>query len=132
MRLSRKTDYAWMFLGMLKREQEGAFVSVAAIAERNRLPQPFFEKIAMRLKVAGLLEARRGVNGGYRLYKNPIDITLAQVAEIFEEQKQVRCLESARPDKSCVHAAVCPVRKDWRTLETKMQKLFEEMTLANP
>ena len=130
MRLSRKTDYAWMFLGMLKREQEGVFVSVAAIAERNHLPQPFFEKIAMRLKAAGLLEAQRGINGGYRLCKNPAGITLAQVAQIFEEQKQVRCLESARPNKLCAHTAICPVRKDWRILEVKMQKIFEETTLA--
>jgi len=115
---------------MLKREQEGVFVSVAAIAERNHLPQPFFEKIAMRLKAAGLLEAQRGINGGYRLCKNPAGITLAQVAQIFEEQKQVRCLESARPNKLCAHTAICPVRKDWRILEVKMQKIFEETTLA--
>lgn len=120
-----------MFLGMLKREQKGTFVSVAEIAKRNRLPQPFFEKIAMRLKSAGLLEARRGIGGGYRLCKNPIKITLAEIAEIFEEQKQVRCLESARADKTCVHAAICPVRSGWQTIEEKMQKIFQETTLNN-
>lgn len=114
---------------MLAAEKTSGFVSVAAIAGRNRLPQPFFEKIAMRLKTAGVLEARRGTNGGYRLGKKPEDITLAEIAKIFEEQKQVRCLESARPDKTCMHAAICPVRKDWRALETKMQKLFKETTL---
>lgn len=119
-----------MFLGMLKRGQEGAFVSVADIARHNRLPQPFFEKIAMRLKMAGLLEARRGIGGGYRLCKKPKDITLADVADIFEERKQVRCLESARSDKTCVHAATCPVRGDWQMVNAKMQKIFKETTLA--
>lgn len=116
---------------MLAAEQKGAFVSVAAIAVRNRLPRPFFEKIAMRLKSAGLLEARRGIGGGYRLCKNPVKITLAEVAEIFEEQKQVRCLESARADKTCMHAAICPVRAGWQTIEEKIQKIFQETTLHN-
>lgn len=129
MRLSRKTDYAWMFLRMLAAEQKGDFVSVAMIAGRNLLPQPFFEKIAMRLKAAGVLEARRGVSGGYRLRKSPKNITLAEIAGIFEEQKQVRCLESARADKTCAHAAICPTRKDWRMLDAKMQKIFKETTL---
>lgn len=118
-----------MFLGMLAAEQKGVFVSVAMIAGRNRLPQPFFEKIAMRLKTAGVLEARRGISGGYRLRKNPKNITLAEIAKIFEEQKQVRCLESARADKTCAHAAICPARKDWKTFDAKIQKLFKETTL---
>ena len=53
--------------------------SVTALATQQDLPAPMLEKLLLRLRRAGLLEARRGRLGGYRLSKTPASINLATV-----------------------------------------------------
>jgi len=43
------------------------------------LPAPFLEQVLLRLRRAGLLEARRGRHGGYRLQRPAGVLSLAEV-----------------------------------------------------
>ena len=53
--------------------------SVRELAELQNLPAPMLEQLLLRLRRAGLLEARRGRLGGYRLALPPPQIALNQV-----------------------------------------------------
>ena len=53
--------------------------SVRELAELQNLPAPMLEQLLLRLRRAGLLEARRGRLGGYRLALPPAQIALNQV-----------------------------------------------------
>ena len=52
--------------------------SVRDIAEAQELPEPMLEQLMLQLRRAGLLEARRGRLGGYRLQRPPAQITVAE------------------------------------------------------
>jgi|APCry1669188879_1035177.scaffolds.fasta_scaffold80510_2 hypothetical protein len=55
--------------------------SVRELAEAQQLPEPLLEQLMLRLRRAGLLEARRGRLGGYRLARPAAAIPLAAILE---------------------------------------------------
>lgn len=53
--------------------------SVNDLAAAQALPAPYLEQLLLRLRRAGLIQARRGRKGGYRLVGHPAELTLARV-----------------------------------------------------
>ncbi len=53
--------------------------SVADIASSQELPAPMLEQLLLQMRRSGLLEARRGRQGGYRLARPAAQIAVAQV-----------------------------------------------------
>jgi Rrf2 family protein len=53
--------------------------STQQLATSQRLPEPMLEQLLLRLRRAGVLEARRGRHGGYRLAQPAAAISLAAV-----------------------------------------------------
>ena len=55
--------------------------SVKELAQAQALPEPYLEQLLLRLRRAGVLEARRGRNGGYRLACPPAELPLGRVLD---------------------------------------------------
>jgi hypothetical protein len=55
--------------------------SITAIASAQGLPQPMLEQLLLQLRRSGLVEARRGRYGGYRLGRPAREIPVAAVLE---------------------------------------------------
>ena len=53
--------------------------STHALATAQHLPEPMLEQLLLRLRRAGLLDARRGRVGGYRLTRPARDISMDQI-----------------------------------------------------
>lgn len=77
---SRHALFAMMELAA----QPGRQVSAAEIAEKYRLSGNHLAKVLRRLGRAGLVEAARGIGGGYRLTADPEQITLLELVALFE------------------------------------------------
>ena len=85
MSLPAKTEYACLAvleLAAWYTTQEP--VRVKAIAERQGVPSPFLVQILLQLKSAGIVESTRGAAGGYRLVRDPAQLTLGEVVAIIE------------------------------------------------
>jgi len=53
--------------------------STHALATTQQLPEPMLEQLLLRLRRAGLLDARRGRVGGYRLSRPAREISMEQI-----------------------------------------------------
>ncbi|MBM5806185.1 MAG: Rrf2 family transcriptional regulator [Cyanobacteria bacterium M_surface_10_m2_179] len=60
-------------------QQPGHWRSVSEIASHQELPAPMLEQLLLQLRRAGLVEARRGRLGGYRLARPAAQISVAEV-----------------------------------------------------
>jgi Rrf2 family protein len=60
--------------------------STQQLATAQQLPEPMLEQLLLRLRRAGLLEARRGRRGGYRLARPAATISLAAVLDGLGER----------------------------------------------
>jgi len=79
MRLSRKSEYALLALVTLAKNYNSRLVTISDIAEENNTPQKFLEQILILLKQSGYVKSVRGPSGGYKLSKDPAEITTAEV-----------------------------------------------------
>lgn len=54
------------------------------ITERQGIPRRYLEQVMQELVHAGILVGVRGPRGGYRLAREPADITLGEVARVID------------------------------------------------
>ena len=86
LRLSKEERYGIMALIDLSRNTNGTtndestdVVRVRTIAERQDIPTRFLEQIFSKLRQANIVVGKRGPQGGYRLARDPNEITLDSV-----------------------------------------------------
>src|SRR5215470_7184325 len=82
MQVSRKVDYALRaVIHLADDEHRGRACSVPEIAERERIPKQFLEKIIRDLIRSGLVRSQRGPHGGYVLARPAEEVTFRHVIE---------------------------------------------------
>ena len=84
--LGRQVVHALKALLELAEDSPPRWRSVTALAASQALPAPMLEQLLLRLRRSGLLEARRGRVGGYRLARGAPLISLAEVVGALERQ----------------------------------------------
>jgi Rrf2 family cysteine metabolism transcriptional repressor len=84
MKLSKKGEYALRALMDLAFHYGDGVEPIQEIAENGKLPKSFLEQILIILKNTGILESRRGAEGGYRLKRPPEEIRIGEVIRIID------------------------------------------------
>src|SRR5688572_4298060 len=130
-----KAEYGVRLLIQLGIHDGNQPVSLKAIAETERLPLAYLERIAALLKRAGLLEATRGVHGGYLLARPAADITMDQVVlalegaiapmDCFFDDREGRVLCSHESD-----GEHCATKLLWTRVQLGVIKSLQRTTLA--
>ena len=95
-RLGRQQIHALKALVSLAREPAN-WSSVTALATDQDLPAALLEQLLLRLRRAGLVEARRGRLGGYRLALQAEDITLTMVLRALREPRPIASGQTTPP-----------------------------------
>lgn len=78
--IPKKSKYAIKALTALaKVYRERQHLSIAVIAEQEKIPRKFLEAILLQLRNEGLVGSKMGANGGYFLVKHPDEIVLSTI-----------------------------------------------------
>ena len=89
----------------------------------------YLEQILRPLRVAGLIQAVRGKQGGYVLARPPQSITLKDVLEILDgSAAPVDCVDC--PD-SCAMHDVCPTRDTWVEIKFAIERVLDSTTIQD-
>ncbi|HVA36144.1 MAG TPA: Rrf2 family transcriptional regulator [Candidatus Dormibacteraeota bacterium] len=87
MRLSAKSVYAVRaLLELALATDERELMRIEDIARAQGIPERFLPQIMLAMKSAGIVESRRGSQGGYRLARPASAITLADVVRRFDRE----------------------------------------------
>lgn len=128
MRLQITTDYAIRMM-LFMAQQNGEVSTAEAAAARLGMTHSYFSKIAWKIRMAGFLEAVKGPGGGYRIAKNPADITLYDIISVMEGDISInRCLDE---DGFCSRnaAQTCPVHKTLEALQNQMIDTLKSVSI---
>ncbi len=97
MRLAQKTVYAIKAIYSLADNASSQPKTIPVIAAEFEIPAAFLQNIMRELRAAGLVESRRGKDGGYVLAARPENIKVADVVTLFEgELYPVEGIDSAK------------------------------------
>ena len=87
MKISAQLDYACRVMAELGRLYGGGVPAPGEhLAEVEAVPSPFLAQILQKLRHAGLIASRRGVQGGYTLARPPAEISVLDILLAVEGQ----------------------------------------------
>ncbi|HYH21660.1 MAG TPA: Rrf2 family transcriptional regulator [Azospirillum sp.] len=132
--LSQKAKYALRALIMLAEQPDDELVLIADIAERESIPRKFLEAILVELRKSGLLYAKRGKSGGYRLARLPSEISFGEVIRLMDGHiAPIPCASkfNFKPCADCTDPATCSVR--WLMIQVRdaTAEVLDNHTLAD-
>jgi Rrf2 family protein len=94
--MQARAEYGCLaMLELARNYAHGEIVQIRKIADEHHIPQPFLLQVMQDLKRAGLVVSTRGAAGGYRIARDPIDISLADVIDAFEYDAATKPTEQA-------------------------------------
>ncbi|CAB4891204.1 unannotated protein [freshwater metagenome] len=131
MRVSTKGDYACRaLLSLSLHSDEPGPTSVADIARRTGLPQPYLEQILLALKGAGLVRSKRGVGGGYVLARPAAEIRLSEIISAVDGPISLGDFGEPHQDGACNHEGQCVLLAIWKESGELMRRHMDGFTLA--
>ena len=137
-----KAEYGVRLLVDLGQAEGGDPVALKAIAERERLPLAYLERIVALLRKAGFVESTRGARGGYLLTRDPGEIRMDEVIEALDgpiapmscfiddsatDAHKVVCSHHAEVDDS----GPCGTKLLWTRVHGGVVRALQQTTLAD-
>src|SRR4051794_26776018 len=129
MRVSAKTDYALRAAVELAAAPEGTPVKGERLSTSQSIPLRFLENILLQLRHAGIVESRRGADGGYRLARPAAEITLADVIRAIDGP--LAGVSGQRPETLDFKGRSEPLRDVWVAVRASLRGVLEHVTLAD-
>jgi Rrf2 family protein len=130
MQVSRKVDYALRAaIYLATQDLKKTYSSTGEIAEIQRIPKKFLEKIIQDLVRSGLVKSKRGPDGGYSLARPSHEISFQDIIEAVEDPIALNaCVDSK---ENCDLLSRCTMSGVWQEVQRKVDDVFARTTLAD-
>ena len=127
--LSQTSLHATRALAYLVEHRYEEPILARLIGEATGIPRNYLSKIMHSLGAAGILSAERGKNGGYRFARDPSEIRLVEVVDLFQNTAQFRQCLLVRPRCSDEHP--CRIHRRWKPVADTLIRFLEETSIAD-
>jgi len=129
MKMTRASDYAVRCVLHLASKGKGVLVSRREISNAMEIPSPFLGKISQKLAKTGIIEIVQGARGGYRLVRDPEQVSLLQVVEAVTGEIILNgCLSGMG---TCRRQDLCPVHPVWSNVRDQMRRNLAGTSMAD-
>ena len=129
MRISAKADYAVRAAIELAAVPDDNAVPVERIATSQGIPLSFLANILSELRVAGLVRSQRGPEGGYRLAKDPREVTIADIIRAVEGP--LATVRGVKPEEAEYPAPAGHLPRVWIAVRKNLRNVVEHVTVAD-
>lgn len=130
MMISTRGRYALRVMIDLAEHNDGSYIPMKEVAERQELSLKYLERIVPVLTKNKLIKGVHGKGGGYRLNKAPSEYTVGQILRLTEgDLAPVSCLEQGA--EPCKRAAECRTLKMWTDFYKITNEFFDNISIAD-
>lgn len=130
MMISSRGRYALRVLIDLAEHDDGAYIPMKEVANRQDVSLKYLEKILPLLVSAKLVEGLHGKGGGYRLTKSPKDYKVSEVLILTEgDLAPVACMECNA--EKCERADHCRTLPMWTELNRRIMEYLDSVSIAD-
>jgi Rrf2 family protein len=124
-KLSMLADYATTLTCTLA--QLGNNISSQKLALTTKIEVQTIKKVMRLLRIAGIVTASSGCQGGYQLHKPLADIPLSNLIEAIEGPLSLtKC-----PSQACAHQPHCFTQNRWQQIHQEMHGILQRYSLAD-
>ncbi len=127
MKISTRGQYALEALLCLATGDSKHPRSIHSIAEATKLSEGYLEQLFIPLKKAGFVAGSRGVQGGYRLTRNPGEISAFDVLDKMETSlRSVPCQGG-----DCPRKGRCESKDLWDKVSGSLEAILKAVSLED-
>ena len=131
MRLSTKGRYGVRAMFDLAMHSGEGAIALKSVAQRENISEKYLEHLFASLKKAGLIRSVRGAQGGYRLAREPEDITIGDIVRVLEGPiAPTECVIEDEGTGKCERSSDCVMRVVWGNVRDKINDILDDINLA--
>ena len=131
MLVSQKSQYALRSIFELSKHYGKSPVKIANIAQVQAIPPRFLEVILSQLKQLGIVDSRRGSEGGYFLIRSPKELTVGDVMRSIQgSYDPVACIEGGSKDR-CPLYGDCVFLPMWKEVRNAISGIYDNTTFQD-
>ncbi|MGN1134106.1 MAG: RrF2 family transcriptional regulator [Oscillospiraceae bacterium] len=130
MKVSTKGRYAIRLMLDLAMHDNGGYIPIREISQRQNISDKYLEQIISILSRAGFVTSVRGAGGGYRLTHPLKSYTIGMILRVTEGSlAPVPCLESNV--NTCERSTSCAALYVWEKLYDAINDVLDSITLED-
>ncbi len=130
MMVSTKGRYALRVMIDLAENNDGGFIPMREVAERQEISLKYLERILPALVSAHLVEGVHGKGGGYCLTRKPSEYSVGEILRVTEgDIAPVSCVECDA--QTCGREESCRTLPMWKELKERIADYVDHVTLAD-
>lgn len=128
--ISAKGRYALCVMIDLAENNNGSYIPMKEVAERQGLPFKYLARIMPILARNHVVDTIPGKSGGYRLNRKPEEYTLGEILRLIDGKfAPVACL--AYGTEPCEQASQCRTLPVWKNLQNMVDSYLDSITLKD-
>ncbi|MGH2533712.1 MAG: RrF2 family transcriptional regulator [Thermomicrobiales bacterium] len=132
MKVSTRGEYGVRAMVTLAHNYGAGPVSIAAMAKESSIPYAYLEQLIVPLRKAGLVESKRGAQGGYVLTRPPELVVVGEVYRVMEGPvAPMDCVSEDPADQTCPLIDGCETRPVWMKVRDSIAMTIDSITLAD-
>jgi Rrf2 family protein len=128
MKITAKADYAARAVAELAAHSD-RYLTAEKIARAQAIPQPFLTAILQELRRAGIVESRRGADGGHRLALPSAELTVADVIRAIEGP--LAGVAGQAPEEVSARGAATMLPQVWVATRSALREVLEVVTFED-
>jgi len=131
--LSKKAKYAINALVYLAQQPKDEAIHISTIATNENISRKFLESILLVLRNSGIVNSKKGKDGGYCLSLPPEEINMADVMRIFDGPiALLPCVAHKYYQKcnECKDEAHCGIRDVFSDIRRETVRMLKDASLA--
>ena len=129
MKLSTRSRYGIHAMYELALNYGGSPVPIKSIVERRAIPEAYLEQLIAVLRREKLVISNRGAQGGYRLAREPREITVGDVLRALEGG--LNLVDCLLEEDSCGKTCACPSRVVWMKIRDGLNSIVDGISLQD-
>jgi len=129
MKISTKGRYGVRILLDLALHQGGTPRHIHEIAASQQISEKYISRLIIQLRRAKMIRSIRGAGGGYRIARDPADVTLLDIIEVMEGPLAI--VDCVRSPGTCGRSGDCPSHRIWDQLNDEIRQAMARITLRD-
>lgn len=129
MKISTKGRYGVRILLDLALHEGNAPRLIRDISESQQISEKYISRLIIALRRANMVRSIRGAKGGFRLARNPAELTLLDIVEVMEGP--VAIVDCVRFPEKCSRNDQCATREVWDALNSEIREAMRKVTLSD-
>ncbi len=106
----------------------GESKTVTQVSQATQIPPDYLSKVLQEMSKSGLVRSQRGMYGGFRLVKEPSEVTVLQVVEAVSPLPRI---DECPLDIEHPGGGLCPIHKLIDEAAAQVKRTFSSATLAD-